>query len=161
MKRLFIAFLITLVLGAGIYLFTTLIGNKKENSPVKNEEITYEFDDSYSQEATIDSLSENINNEEDVIVLIGKKEEEPTKKVSTLLGDLEMQNINIYYLERQDDISLSLSYQNLLASYPELNNYMNFTPVILVFRNKEFIGGLPGEVEKKNLIHFLEYTEVI
>lgn len=161
MKRLFIAFLITLVLGAGIYLFTTLIGNKKENSPVKNEEITYEFDDSYSQEATIDTLSENINNEEDVIVLIGKKEEEPTKKVSTLLGDLEMQNINIYYLERQADISLSLSYQNLLASYPELNNYMNFTPVILVFRNKEFIGGLPGEVEKKNLIHFLEYTEVI
>lgn len=161
MKRLFIAFLITLVLGAGIYLFTTLIGNKKENSPVKNEEITYEFDDSYSQEATIDTLSENINNEEDVIILIGKKEEEPTKKVSTLLGDLEMQNINIYYLERQDDISLSLSYQNLLASYPELNNYMNFTPVILVFRNKEFIGGLPGEVEKKNLIHFLEYTEVI
>lgn len=161
MKRLFIAFLITLVLGAGIYLFTTLIGNKKENSPVKNEEITYEFDDSYSQEATIDTLSENINNEEDVFVLIGKKEEEPTKKVSTLLGDLEMQNINIYYLERQDDISLSLSYQNLLASYPELNNYMNFTPVILVFRNKEFIGGLPGEVEKKNLIHFLEYTEVI
>lgn len=161
MKRLFIAFLITLVLGAGIYLFTTLIGNKKENSPVKNEEITYEFDDSYSQEATIDTLSENINNEEDVIVLIGKKEEEPTKKVSTLLGDLEMQNINIYYLERQDDISLSLSYQNLLASYPELNNYMNFTPVILVFRNKEFIGGLPGEVEKKNLIQFLEYTEVI
>ena len=161
MKRLFIAFLITLVLGAGIYLFTTLIGNKKEDSPVKNEEITYEFDDSYSQEATIDTLSENINNEEDVIVLIGKKEEEPTKKVSTLLGDLEMQNINIYYLERQDDISLSLSYQNLLASYPELNNYMNFTPVILVFRNKEFIGGLPGEVEKKNLIHFLEYTEVI
>ena len=157
MKRLFIAFLITLVLGAGIYLFATLIGNKKENSPVKNEEITYEFDDSYSQEATIDTLSENINNEEDVIVLIGKKEEEPTKKVSTLLGDLEMQNINIYYLERQDDISLSLSYQNLLASYPELNNYMNFTPVILVFRNKEFIGGLPGEVEKK----FLEYTEVI
>ena len=161
MKRLFIAFLITLVLGAGIYLFTTLIGNKKENSPVKNEEITYEFDDSYSQVATIDTLSENINNEEDVIVLIGKKEEEPTKKVSTLLGDLEMQNINIYYLERQDDISLSLSYQNLLASYPELNNYMNFTPVILVFRNKEFIGGLPGELEKKNLIHFLEYTEVI
>ena len=161
MKRLFIAFLITLVLGAGIYLFATLIGNKKENSSVKNEEITYEFDDSYSQEATIDTLSENINNEEDVIVLIGKKEEEPTKKVSTLLGDLEMQNINIYYLERQDDISLSLSYQNLLASYPELNNYMNFTPVILVFRNKEFIGGLPGEVEKKNLIHFLEYTEVI
>lgn len=161
MKRLFIAFLITLVLGAGIYLFTTLIGNKKENSSVKNEEITYEFDDSYSQEATIDTLSENINNEEDVIVLIGKKEEEPTKKVSTLLGDLEMQNINIYYLERQDDISLSLSYQNLLASYPELNNYMNFTPVILVFRNKEFIGGLPGEVEKKNLIQFLEYTEVI
>lgn len=161
MKRLFIAFLITLVLGAGIYLFTTLIGNKKENSPVKNEEITYEFDDSYSQEATIDTLSENINNEENIIVLIGKKEEEPTKKVSTLLGDLEMQNINIYYLERQDDISLSLSYQNLLASYPELNNYMNFTPVILVFRNKEFIGGLPGEVEKKNLIHFLEYTEVI
>lgn len=161
MKRLFIAFLITLVLGAGIYLFTALIGNKKENSSVKNEEITYEFDDSYSQEATIDTLSENINNEEDVIVLIGKKEEEPTKKVSTLLGDLEMQNINIYYLERQDDISLSLSYQNLLASYPELNNYMNFTPVILVFRNKEFIGGLPGEVEKKNLIQFLEYTEVI
>lgn len=161
MKRLFIAFLITLVLGAGTYLFATLIGNKEENSPVKNEEITYEFDDSYSQEATIDTLSENINNEEDVIVLIGKKEEEPTKKVSTLLGDLEMQNINIYYLERQDDISLSLSYQNLLASYPELNNYMNFTPVILVFRNKEFIGGLPGEVEKKNLIHFLEYTEVI
>ena len=97
MKRLFIAFLITLVLGAGIYLFTTLIGNKEENSPVKNEEITYEFDDSYSQEATIDTLSENINNEEDVIVLIGKKEEEPTKKVSTLLGDLEMQNINIYH----------------------------------------------------------------
>lgn len=161
MKRLFIAFLITLVLGVGIYFITTLIGNKEETTPVIKEEITYEFDDSYSENVTIDALSENINNEEEVIILIGKKEEDPTKKVSAILGELEMQDTNIYYLERQDNISESLSYQNLLVSYPELNNYMNFTPVILVFRSKEFIGGLPGEVEKKNLIHFLEYTEVI
>lgn len=161
MKRLFIAFLITLVLGVGIYFITTLIGNKEETTPVIKEEITYEFDDSYSETVTIDALSENINTEEEVIILIGKKEEDPTKKVSTILGELEMQDTNIYYLERQDNISESLSYQNLLASYPELNNYMNFTPVILVFRNREFIGGLPGEVEKKNITQFLEYTEVI
>lgn len=161
MKRLFIAFLITLVLGVGIYFITTLIGNKEETTPVIKEEITYEFDDSYSETATIDALSENINNEEEVIILIGKKEEDPTKKVSAILGELEMQDTNIYYLERQDNISESLSYQNLLASYPELNNYMNFTPVILVFRNREFIGGLPGEAEKKNITQFLEYTEVI
>ena len=161
MKRLFIAFLITLVLGVGIYFITTLIGNKEETTPVIKEEITYEFDDSYSENVTIDTLSENINNEEEVIILIGKKEEDPTKKVSAILGELEMQDTNIYYLERQDNISESLSYQNLLASYPELNNYMNFTPVILVFRNREFIGGLPGEAEKKNITQFLEYTEVI
>lgn len=161
MKRLFIAFLITLVLGVGIYFITTLIGNKEETTPVIKEEITYEFDDSYSENVTIDALSENINNEEEVIILIGKKEEDPTKKVSAILGELEMQDTNIYYLERQDNISESLSYQNLLASYPELNNYMNFTPVILVFRNREFIGGLPGEAEKKNITQFLEYTEVI
>ncbi|HIS86721.1 MAG TPA: hypothetical protein IAB49_01110 [Candidatus Caccenecus avistercoris] len=161
MKRLFIAFLITLVLGVGIYFITTLIGNKEETTPVIKEGITYEFDDSYSENVTIDALSENINNEEEVIILIGKKEEDPTKKVSAILGELEMQDTNIYYLERQDNISESLSYQNLLASYPELNNYMNFTPVILVFRNREFIGGLPGEVEKKNITQFLEYTEVI
>ena len=161
MKRLFIAFLITLVLGVGIYFITTLIGNKEETTPVIKEEITYEFDDSYSENVTIDALSENINNEEEVIILIGKKEEDPTKKVSAILGELEMQDTNIYYLERQDNISESLSYQNLLASYPELNNYMNFTPVILVFRNREFIGGLPGEEEKKNITQFLEYTEVI
>lgn len=137
MKRLFIAFLITLVLGVGIYFITTLIGNKEETTPVIKEEITYEFDDSYSETVTIDALSENINNEEEVIILIGKKEEDPTKKVSAILGELEMQDTNIYYLERQDNISESLSYQNLLASYPELNNYMNFTPVILVFRNRE------------------------
>ena len=160
MKRLFIAFLITLVLGVGIYFITTLIGNKEETTPVIKEEITYEFDDSYSETVTIDALSENINTEEEVIILIGKKEEDPTKKVSTILGELEMQDTNIYYLERHN-ISESLSYQNLLASYPELNNYMNFTPVILVVRNREFIGGLPGEVEKKNITQFLEYTEVI
>ena len=80
MKRLFIAFLITLVLGVGIYFITTLIGNKEETTPVIKEEITYEFDDSYSENVTIDTLSENINNEEEVIILIGKKEEDPTKK---------------------------------------------------------------------------------
>ena len=78
MKRLFIAFLITLVLGVGIYFITTLIGNKEETTPVIKEEITYEFDDSYSETVTIDTLSENINNEEEVIILIGKKEQDPT-----------------------------------------------------------------------------------
>ena len=118
MKRLFIAFLITLVLGVGIYFITTLIGNKEETTPVIKEEITYEFDDSYSENVTIDTLSENINNEEEVIILIGKKEEDPTKKVSTILGELEMQDTNIYYLERQDNISKSLSYQNFPPSFP-------------------------------------------
>lgn len=161
MKRLSIAFLVTLVLGVGIYFITTLTEKKDETSPVIKEEITYEFDDSYSQETTIDTLSENINNEEKVIVLIGKKQEDSTKKVSSIVGELNIRDTNIYYLERQNDMSKSLSYQNLLASYPELSNYMNFTPVILVFQNKEFIGGLPGEVEKKNIMQFLEYTEII
>lgn len=161
MKRLSIAFLVTLVLGIGIYFITTLIEKKDETSPVIKEEITYEFDDSYSQETTIDTLSENINNEEKVIVLIGKKQEDSTKKVSSIVGELNILDTNIYYLERQNDMSKSLSYQNLLTSYPELSNYMNFTPVILVFQNKEFIGGLPGEVEKKNIMQFLEYTEII
>lgn len=160
MKRLFMAFLITLVLGVGLYFITTLIGSKKETTSV-TKEITYEFDDSYSKEVTIDKLSENINDQEEVIVLIGEKKQETTKKVSTILGDLNIKKTNIYYLEREDKMVNSLSYQNLLVSYPELSNYMNFTPVILVFRNHTFIGGLPGEVEAKNITQFLEYAEVI
>ncbi len=163
MRRLVIVFILTIVVGVGIYLISTMIFNQEEKKVLEEKETEpILFDDSYSKEITIDHFEEEIKNNEQMIIFIGRKEEEATKKVSNVLKKVEnIDELNVYYLEKEEKINEQPSYQNLLSTYKELSNYMNFTPVILVFKNNTFIGGLPGEVEEKNLLQFLEYTEVI
>ena len=163
MRRLVIVFILTIVVGVGIYLISTMIFNQEEKKVLEEKETEpILFDDSYSKEITIDHFEEEIKNNEQMIIFIGRKEEEATKKVSNVLKKVEnIDELNVYYLEKEEKINEQPSYQNLLSTYKELSNYMNFTPVILVFKNNTFIGGLPVEVEEKNLLQFLEYTEVI
>ena len=163
MRRLVIVFILTIVVGVGIYLISTMVFNQEEKKVLEEKETEpILFDDSYSKEITIDHFEEEIKNNEQMIIFIGRKEEEATKKVSNVLKKVEnIDELNVYYLEKEEKINEQPSYQNLLSTYKELSNYMNFTPVILVFKNNTFIGGLPGEVEEKNLLQFLEYTEVI
>ena len=163
MRRLVIVFILTIVVGVGIYLISTMIFNQEEKKVLEEKETEpILFDDSYSKEITIDHFEEEIKNNEQMIIFIGRKEEEATKKVSNVLKKVEnIDELNVYYLEKEEKINEQPSYKNLLSTYKELSNYMNFTPVILVFKNNTFIGGLPGEVEEKNLLQFLEYTEVI
>lgn len=163
MRRLVIVFILTIVVGVGIYLISTMIFNQEEKKVLEEKETEpILFDDSYSKEITIDHFEEEIKNNEQMIIFIGRKEEEATKKVSNVLKKVEnIDELNVYYLEKEEKINEQPSYQNLFSTYKELSNYMNFTPVILVFKNNTFIGGLPGEVEEKNLLQFLEYTEVI
>ena len=163
MKRFFISFLVTVILGAGLYFLITsfLKNNSEEREEPNNIDENYDFDDSYSTRTTIEELESLISSNEQIIILIGKEKEEATKKVSSILGSIEnIDDLNVYYLEKEDQIEKTTAYQNLLTNYPELTNYLNFAPVILVFRNNTLIGGLPGEKEKKNLLNFLEYTEV-
>ena len=163
MRRLVIVFILTIVVGVGIYLISTMIFNQEEKKVLEEKETEpILFDDSYSKEITIDHFEEEIKNNEQMIIFIGRKEEEATKKVSNVLKKVEnIDELNVYYLEKEEKINEQPSYQNLLSTYKELSNYMNFTPVILVFKNNTFIGGLPVEVEEKNLLQFLEYTEVL
>ena len=163
MKRFFISFLVTVILGAGLYFLITsfLKNNSEEREEPNNIEENYDFDDSYSTRTTIEELESLISSNEQIIILIGKEKEEATKKVSSILGSIEnIDDLNVYYLEKEDQIEKTTAYQNLLTNYPELSNYLNCAPVILVFRNNTLIGGLPGEIEEKNLLNFLEYTEV-
>lgn len=164
MKRLLIAFLITIALGLIIYFVTNTLfkdsNNHNNESKMKEEQIKYNFDMSYGIEITIEEMKDIIKNNSKTIILIGKKNEKPTKKVSTILGEIpNIENSNIYYLEKADTLNNNKSYQELLTTYPELSNYLNFAPVILAFKSNSLIGGLPGEVEEKNIISFLEYTE--
>ncbi len=162
MKRFLLSFIITIALGLGLYFLITAIFTSDNNSEIPEiEEVTYEFDDSYSTQTLVEDLAPLIASKEEIIILIGKKEEEATKKVSSLLGSIDnIDNLNVYYLEKEDQIEKTSAYQNLLTNYEELSSYMNFAPVILVFKNNTFIGGLPGEVEIRNIKNFLEYTEV-
>lgn len=166
MRRLIIACIITIILGVSIYCFTTFIFKDKEevavNKEDKNSEETYEFDISYGTKINLEDMEEVIANNKDVVILIGNKEEDATKKVSSLLGNVEnVDSLNIYYLEREEMVGKEDLYQSLFVTYPELSNYLNFTPVILVFKDNTLMGGLPGGVEAKNIINFLEYTEVL
>lgn len=165
MRRLLIAFIMTIILGIGIYFITTFITkNKIENEPLNQEvvEETYEFDISYSKKITLEEILPKITSSGEVIILIGTEEEDATKKVSSMLGNIENIELhNIYYLEKDEVINNEEAYQNLFNAYPDLSRYMNFTPVILVFKNNELIGGLPGEVEERNIKAFLEYAKVI
>ena len=164
MKRLGIVFLATLVIGTGIYLLVNFLTNKEEAAtPTVSEpkEITYEFTFDYGTSIQFNELSSTLKENREAIILIGKEKEEATKKVSTLLGNIEnISSEKVYYIEREDS-SYENSYQELISLYPELSSYLNFTPVILVFKDNTFVGGLPGEVEEKNIINFLEYTEVL
>lgn len=164
MKRLLIVFIITICLGGCIYFITTLFPKDDLESEFPNEEETeesYEFDISYGKKTTLEEIETEIVNNKEVIILIGTEKEDVTKKVSSILGTIEnIESHNVYYLEKSE-MTDEETYQNLLNNYPDLSNYINFTPVILVFRNNELIGGLPGEVEERNIKAFLEYAEVI
>lgn len=165
MRRLIIAFVITIVLGVGIYCLTTFIFKDREEVAVNKEENVkeiYKFDISYGTKISLKEMEEAISNNEETVIFIGNEEEDATKKVSSILGKLEnIDSLNIYYLEREEMVSNENLYQSLFTTYPELSNYMNFTPVILVFKDNTLIGGLPGGVEEKNIVNFLEYTEVL
>ena len=166
MRRLIIAFVITIVLGVGIYCLTTFIFKDKEevtvNKEEENSEETYDFNISYGTKISLEEMGETISNNEEVIILIGNEEEDTTKKVSSILGNVEnIDSLNVYYLEKEEMVSNETLYQSLFTTYPELSNYLNFTPVILVFKDNTLIGGLPGGVEEKNIVNFLEYTEVL
>lgn len=164
MKRLLITFIVTIVLGVGLYFLVTIFTDKNEEEIPVNKEETIEkeeFDISNWTAISIEDLLEVLQNNEEVIIFVGNKDDENTKKVSTTLGNTEnIDSLNIYYLEKGENINENTSYQTLLTTYPTLSNYMNFTPVILVFRENTLIGGLPGGVEEKSLVQFFEYTEV-
>lgn len=165
MRRLVIASVITIIIGVCTYFILTNIGDETDKKTEETENIEQEekieLDISYATEIQIEELEEKIHESDEVIVLIGNKDEESTKKVSNRLGKVEnIDSFHVYYLEKEEDINQSDAYHNLLSSDEDLSNYMNFTPVILVFRNNTFIGGLPGEVEEKNISNFLKYTEV-
>lgn len=163
MKRLLISFSVTITIGLMIYFSLALIkenDSEVKEDTIKQEEKNYEFDISYGEEININSMASTISEHENVIILLGEREKDATKKVSSLLGKVEkIDTIPIYYIEKEN--SNKTIYQNLINKYPTLSNYINFTPVILVFKNNELIGGLPGEVEEKNILNFLKYTEII
>lgn len=166
MKRLFLTSLITIVIGIGIFIVYELFFTREniETPEIKeqNTEQIYEFDISYAQNVAIEELKNIIEKEENLLLFIGREEEETTKKISTILSELKDTNqFNLYYLEKERDIEKTSAYQDLLTSYPDITNYINFTPVILAFKNNQFIAGLPGGVEQKNLANFLEYIESV
>ena len=165
MKRLLLVFLATLVMGTGIYLTVSLLSkeDEKEKTPSIDveKEITYEFNFDYGVMITFDELATTIKENKEAIILIGEQAEEATKKVSSILVNIEnISDEKVYYIEREEKPNEGV-YQNLVTLYPELSSYLNFTPVILVFKDNTFVGGLPGEVEEKNITNFLEYTEVL
>ena len=165
MKRLGIVFIATLVIGTGIYLVVSFLTDKKEEDTTPSvsepKEITYEFNFDYGTTIQFDELASTVKENSEAIILIGSEKEEATKKVSSLLGNIEnISNEKVYYIEREDS-SYESAYQELISLYPELSSYLNFTPVLLVFKDNTFVGGLPGEVEEKNITNFLEYTEVL
>ena len=160
MRRLLIACVITIVLGVGIYLVGDLIIKNKEDEPVaeKTEE-TVQID-VYQNKITTEELIDTIKDKETIVVFLGSQEDEATINVGKTLGSIkEIESFSLYYLEKKelDD----LMYQSLLNNYPDLTNYLNFTPVILVFKESTLVGGLPGEVEKKNIIQFFNYVELM
>ncbi len=163
MKRLLISFAITLALGLTLYFVFNLVKGKDEqsidNTPVEE---TYEFDISYGTQTTLEEVEEKIKNKEELIVFIGNQEEKATKKVSNILGKVEnIETLKVYYLEKEEELKDEEKLEQFLNDYQGLSNYIPFTPVILVFKNNTLIGGLPGEIEERNLITFLQYTEMI
>ena len=161
MRRFIITCVITVVLGVGVYLVVDFIGkNNGEDVPV-NEEIEETMQiDVYQNKITMEELIDIAIDAETLVVFVGNQEDEATINVGTVLSSIpEIETFPFYYLEKEElDASL---YQSLLISYPELENYINFTPVILVFKNNILFGGLPGEVEKRNVIQFFEYAELM
>ncbi len=161
MRRFIITCVITVVLGVGVYLVVDFIGkNNGEDVPV-NEEIEETMQiDVYQNKITMEELMDIAIDAETLVVFVGNQEDEATINVGTVLSSIpEIETFPFYYLEKEElDASL---YQSLLISYPELENYINFTPVILVFKNNILFGGLPGEVEKRNVIQFFEYAELM
>lgn len=166
MKRLLLTSLITIVIGIVIFITYELFFIKEnvETSETEQQNIEqiYEFDISYAKKVAIEELKNIIEEEETILIFIGKEEEEATKKISTILSDLkDVYKFNLYYLEKESGIEKTLAYQDLLTSYPDITNYINFTPVILAFKNNQFIAGIPGGVEQKNIVSFLEYIETL
>lgn len=160
MRRLILIIALTLVIGIATYIGLDIFTKEKEEN-VKTTEITYEFDDSYMEPISTTNIMNKLENE-DLILFIGQKTEEETARVTTILKEYASKiDIPIYYLEKYSDINNDESYQEFLQTYPALNNYVNFTPVILVFQKQNFIAGLPGGIAKKNLENFLKYTNLL
>ncbi len=158
MSRLIATFGVTIIIGFALFLAITFFFKKDETS----EQNGVSFDISYVSQIKIDELIEIIASEEEVILLVGNSLEEATIKVSNILKNMgNLDDLNIYYLEKTDDIVKSSYYTDIILQYPELNNYLNFTPVILVFRANNLVAGLPGEIEQRNLRQFFLYTDVI
>lgn len=158
MKRLIFAFLITIVIGFIIYYISSTLFLKqdrvKNSDTPKKEEIKYSFDISYGTQIELLDIDDKLQDAY-VIILIGEKEHNSTKKVSTLLGkSINNKDFKAYYIEKDDNFN----YQKLISKNAEIANYLNFTPVILAFKSGNFVAGLPGEVEEKNISAFLEYV---
>lgn len=162
MRRLLITCIITIMIGLGIFTVYNLIFKQQEIKDIEQETVeeNYEFDISYAKKIAIEELENIIKKEETILIFTGKEAEEATRKVSTILKKIKnIESFDIYYLEKEDNIENTSAYKDLLTNYSDISNFINFTPVILAFKNNQFLGGLPGEVEQKNIINFLKYID--
>ena len=165
MKRFIITCLLTIIIGMSIFVIYSFLSKEKDQDESQTEqesvEENYEFDISYAKQISTEELENILNKEGTTFIFIGRSTEDATKKVSTILRSIEkIDSLNFYYLEK-DEIDNTTLYQDLPMNYPDISNYINFTPVILAFRNNQFLGGLPGEVKSKNVVNFLNYIETL
>lgn len=160
MKRLLSSFFITLGLGLILYFGYEWIKKDRDDSH-NNEEIKYIFDNSFMNIVEVSNLENIIDNNEDVILLIGNESSNSTAKVTTYLKELKTDyNLEVYYLEINDDIKANFNYTNFINKY-ELGNDAYFEPILMVFKNHKYVMGYPGDGSYRNLKSFLEYTQII
>ena len=84
MKRLLITFIVTIVLGVGLYFLVTIFTDKNEEEIPVNKEETIEkeeFDISNWTDISIEDLLEVLQNNEEVIIFVGNKDDENTKRI--------------------------------------------------------------------------------
>lgn len=158
MKRFVLVFLITIVLGIGLYFVGMLFVSHEDDYSYENEEEAELYIDIYELEISLASLMSMVEEGQTVVVFMGNKNDETTQKVGEVISGIAgIEDLNIYYLEKEENET----YQELMNEYPLVSDYIKFSPVILVFKDNDFVGGLPGEVKEKNIINFFSYTEVM
>lgn len=159
MKRFLVVFLTTLLIGGIVFLIFSFIPKSEEIIEEQPEEEEEVYIDPYSNEIVIEDLLSTVADKETLVVFIGNKDEEVTKNVGEVLSQIkEVADLNLYYIENSS-ITTEI-YQELVLAYPDLADYIKFSPVILVFKDKNFVGGLPGEVDEMNITTFFSYTEI-